>query len=429
MARTPIRVASASLAVVVTLGAAYALNIAPAQATNENAVAAAERTWSRTSTDYVEIDPVLEWSKIRLAEMSLDEKVRSLLVLHIPGLDSDAMRAAVAPVSSGGTGAGGLILMRDNVPETAEALGSLTSAAIAEPELPPVIAIDEEGGDVVRLPFDGFAGADTLRFAEPTASADAYGARADLLESVGVNLNFGIVADVTASSGSFIYWRTLGDEPSAASERVAAAVSAESSVIGSTLKHFPGHGRSNADSHQGIPSTDVGFDEWRLTDALPFDAGIEAGAQAVMFGHLAYPAVDSLAATLSPAWHEILRTDLGFTGLAVTDDMLMLQASGVAAYADPYANAVAAVAAGNDALLYVMPADPATVGIDLTTLSNVIATGVEENRIDDAALRMLLFRRALASDALSWRPPCDLECLAGVTGVGVSGLLSDALNR
>jgi beta-N-acetylhexosaminidase len=132
---------------------------------------------------------------------------------------------------------------------------------------------------------------------------------------------------------------------------------------------------------------------------------------------------------LSPAWHEILRTDLGFTGLAVTDDMLMLQASGVTSYADPYANAVAAVAAGNDALLYVMPADPSTVGIDLVTLSNVIATGVDEDRIDDAALRMLLFRRALASDALSWRPPCDLECLAGVTGVGVSGLLSDALNR
>ena len=428
MAHVLHRVASVTFAVVVTLGATYAINLAPEPPTNELALAAAGGESSEVVAEQQRVDPVIEWSKLRLAEMSLDDKVRSLLVMHIPGLDADAMRASVASVASGGQGAGGLILMGDNVPPTPDELGLLTDAASADPELPPVVAIDEEGGDVVRLPFDNFVGADVLCSAPAAQAGEVYGGRAELLKSVGVNLNFGIVADVTANSGSFIYWRTLGDDPASAGERVAASVSAESAVIGSTLKHFPGHGRSSADSHSGIPSTDVGFDEWMVTDAVPFQAGVDAGAQAVMFGHLAYPSVDGSPASLSLAWHEILRTDLGFTGIAITDDMLMLQASGLAEYADPYANAVAAVAAGNDALLYVMPTDPATVGINLAELSSAIGSRVDADRIDEAAMRMLLFRRSFAPDALTWVPPCDIECLAGATGAGISGMPSDALN-
>jgi beta-N-acetylhexosaminidase len=428
MAHALHRVASVAFAVVVTLGATYAINLAPEPIENEFAVVAANEGWSRTGEPYVQIDPILEWSKLRLSDMSLDEKVRSLLVLHVPGLDPDAIRSSIASVDSGGRGAGGLILMGNNVPGSAEELAALTAAATVDPELPPIVSIDEEGGDVVRLPYDTFAGADVLRSAPPSDTADAFAGRAQLLESVGVNLNFGIVADVTDDSGSFIYWRTLGDDPASASERVAAGVAAESVVVGSTVKHFPGHGRSNDDSHVGIPTSDVGLDEWHATDALPFKAGIDAGAQAVMFGHLAFSSIDPVPATLSAAWHDILRDELGFDGIAVTDDMLMLQASGVADFADPYVNAVAAVAAGNDALLYVMPTDPATVGIDVSVLASTIGAQVEQSRIDEAALRMLIFRRSFAPDAMNWRPPCDVQCLAGAVGSGISGMPSDALN-
>ncbi len=362
------------------------------------------------------VDPIRDWSTLRLADMTPEDRVRSLLLLRVPGIDPDAMRATVAPASSGGLGAAGVILMRDNVLETPHELADYTATALADPELPPIISIDEEGGDVVRLPFDSFSGADYLRTVGANETADAFASRAALLASAGINLNFGIVADVTSSSSSFIYWRTLGDDPASAAERVAAAVGAETPLVASTLKHFPGHGRTNADSHSGIPTTDVSLDEWRATDAVPFAAGIDTGAPAVMFGHLAFSSVDAAPASLSPAWHDILRTELGFTGLSVTDDMLMLQASGLPELSDPYANAIAAVSAGNDLLLYVLPTDPSTVGIDLTTLVSSIIGNVSAERIDEAALRVLMFRRALAPDARSWIPPCGLTCTAEQVG-------------
>jgi beta-N-acetylhexosaminidase len=237
-----------------------------------------------------------------------------------------------------------------------------------------------------------------------------------LLASVGVNLNFGIVADYTADPNSFIHSRTLGDDPASAADHVAAAVGAETPLVASTLKHFPGHGRTNADSHNGIPVTDVSFDEWRTTDALPFEAGINAGAPAIMFGHLVFSSVDAAPASLSAAWHDTVRNDLGFDGLIVTDDLLMLQSSGVPELADPYVNAVAALSAGNDVLLYVLPFDPSTVGIDVPTLVSTLVANVSAERIDESALRVLMFRRALAPDARAWVPPCDLACAAHEVG-------------
>ncbi len=366
------------------------------------------------------VDPVLDWSLLRIAEMTPEEKVRGLLLLRVPGVDPDGMRATVASLDSGGIGAAGVILMRDSIPETPEELAALSATATVDPELPPIVSIDEEGGDVVRLPYDDIAGADYLRSVGSDETAGAFAARGALLASVGINLNFGIVADYTSDSNSFIYWRTLGDDPASAADRVAAAVGAETPFVSSTLKHFPGHGRTNADSHAGIPTTDVSFDEWLSTDAVPFAAGINAGAPAVMFGHLAFSSIDGAPATLSPAWHDILRNDLGFDGLIVTDDMLMLQASGAPELEDPYGNAVAALAAGNDLLLYLLPSDPSTVGIDLPTLVATLVANVSEERITESALRVLKFRRALAPDALSWLPPCDLFCAAAQVGGFVS---------
>ena len=361
-------------------------------------------------------DPVERWARLRLAEMTTADKIRSLLIGHVSGVNPDGMRVAVAPVSSGGAGWGGVILMRDNVVASAEEMSTVTELATAEPELPPVVSIDEEGGEVIRLPFDPFAGADDLRTQPVGATTEAFAGRGALLASVGISVNFGIVADITADPGSFIYRRTLGDGPTDSAERVGAAVTAEQTSVASTLKHFPGHGRTAGDSHVGIPEANVSRDEWRATDAVPFAAGVDAGATFVMFGHLAFPAVDAAPASLSATWHDVLRRDLGFDGISVTDDMLMLQASGDPRLADPYANAVAALAAGNDALLYVFPADPATVGIDVTTLVATLVAAVDSGvipqaRVDESALKLLTFRRSLAPGAEKWHAPCDLGCV------------------
>ena len=361
------------------------------------------------------LDPVARWARLRLADMSTADKVRSLIIGHVSGVNPEGMRVAVAPVSSGGSGWSGVILMRDNVVASAEEMSAVTGLATAEPELPPIVSIDEEGGEVVRLPFDPFAGADDLRSQPVSATTEAFAGRGALLASVGISVNFGIVADITDDPGSFIFGRTLGDGPTDSAERVGAAVTAERPLVASTLKHFPGHGRTAGDSHVGIPEANVSREEWRATDAVPFAAGVDAGATFVMFGHLAFPAVDAAPASLSTTWHDVLRRDLGFDGISVTDDMLMLQASGDPRLADPYANAVAALAAGNDALLYVFPADPATVGIDVTTLVATLVAAVDSGvipqaRVDESALKLLTFRRSLAPGAETWHAPCDLGC-------------------
>ncbi|NKF31944.1 glycoside hydrolase family 3 protein, partial [Pseudomonas sp. BGM005] len=126
---------------------------------------------------------------------------------------------------------------------------------------------------------------------------------------------FGTVADVTADPSSFIHGRALGTDPRSSADRVAAATDAQEQFLASTLKHFPGHGAAPGDSHHAIPRTTKTLEQWRASDAIPFAAGIDAGASVLMFGHLAYTAVDTAPASLSPRWHEIARDELGFDGV------------------------------------------------------------------------------------------------------------------
>jgi beta-N-acetylhexosaminidase len=128
---------------------------------------------------------------------------------------------------------------------------------------------------------------------------------------------------------------------------------------------------------------------------------VGAGAELVMFGHLVYSAVDAQPASLSSRWHEILRDDLGFTGIAITDDLRMLQDTGLAQYQNPSENAVAALQAGNTMLLFVTAADPAQDGIDPGRLIADIVSAVDNGRIslqqiDADARKLLIARRTLA---------------------------------
>jgi beta-N-acetylhexosaminidase len=330
------------------------------------------------------VDPLEAYVAARLDAMTLEQKIASLLMVHVAGTDPGPIRGTIDA-----TGVAGVIYMGDNV-ASAEQLAATTAALSADAGLPVLTAIDQEGGVVRRLP-DGGAGASTLRNQDPSATLAAFQERAALVASAGVSINFGIVADVTGDRRSFIYSRTLGDDAASASPRVSAAVEGELGTVLSTLKHFPGHGSVAGDSHSSVPTTGMSLDEWRATQAGPFQAGIDAGAEFVMLGHLRYAAVDAAPATLSPVWVGILRDEMGFDGVIVTDDMNMLEDSGEGAYADPGANAVLAVAAGVDLLLYVQ-------GVDVAYIVASIAAAVNDGRIpmatiDDAAGRLLELRR------------------------------------
>lgn len=382
------------------VGAALTAAVAGCAVSPPLLVAGPPRPWA--DPPQATVDPVAEYVDARLDAMTLKEKIASLVMIHVGGVAAGPIRRTIDA-----TGVAGVIFMGDNV-ASVDQLAATVSALSADPGLPVLTAIDQEGGIVARLP-DPYAAAASLRTQNPEATRAAFENRAELVAAAGVAINFGIVADVTSDPGSFIYSRTLGGTAAAASARVGAAVEGEHGTVLSTLKHFPGHGSVAGDSHTSVPTTGMSVDTWRATQAEPFAAGIEAGAEFVMLGHLRYTAVDRAPASLSTEWNRILRDELGFDGIIVTDDMNMLENSGESAYAHQAANAVAALAAGTTLLLYVGP-------VDLPRLVAAVARAVDDGRIpiatiDDAVRRLLELRRELSGRTGPY-VHCGDQCLA-----------------
>lgn len=339
-----------------------------------------------------------------VAAMTTEQRAASIVMGHIPTTDAAALTAYMQQ------GLGGFLLMGANIPADESQVTTLTTALTVDPTLPPLLAIDQEGGIVSRLGSDDYPASTTLKSLPVGATSAAFSARAALLVRSGIDVNFGTVADVPADPASFIYGRALGADPASAAERVVAATTAQEPVVFSTLKHFPGHGAAPGDSHHAIPTTDEPIDVWRATDAVPFSDGIDAGASLLMFGHLAFTAVDAAPASLSPAWHAIARDELGFDGVIVTDDLGMLQSSGIPEYADPVANAVTALAAGSDLLLMVAGSTAETAGDMVAGITAAVDAGtIPAERLDDAATRVMLLRLQHAAAPAQWALCEDCE--------------------
>lgn len=270
----------------------------------------------------------------------------------LPGFRGTTLPDWVAERLRGGLA--GVCLYGENV-VSAEQLRDLVAAVRAvKPDA--IVAIDEEGGDVTRLHYvDGspYPGAALLgRLDDPALTAEVGAAVAAELRGIGVHLNLAPVADVNADPRNpVIGVRSFGADAELASRHVAAFTAAhEAAGVATSVKHFPGHGDTAADSHLALPVVDVPLDVLRARDLPPFRAAIEAGARTVMTSHILLPQVDpSGPATFSSRiLGDLLRGELGFDGVVVTDALDMAGAS--ADVGIPGA-AVRALAAGSDLLL------------------------------------------------------------------------------
>jgi beta-N-acetylhexosaminidase len=195
---------------------------------------------------------------------------------------------------------------------------------------------------------------------------------------------------VSTNPNDFIYDRTLGQDAGATATFVASTVNTmREAGMGSVLKHFPGYG-SNVDTHTGIAIDTRPLETFLEQDFLPFSGGLAAGGDtaAVLVSHNIVKSMDDqLPASLSPAVHDILRRELKFNGVVMTDDLAM---DAVAAYADGGSSAVMAIAAGNDIVL--------TTDYP-TQIPKVIAAvqsgDISEDQINEACLRVLRWKQAL----------------------------------
>ena len=255
--------------------------------------------------------------------------------------------------------------------------------------MPLLIGVDEEGGTVVRV-SRYFR---ETRFQSPRALYEAGGLDAltadaaekdAFLRDFGINVNLAPVADLSDDPDDFIYARAVSGDAETAAACVAAVVEQiNADGMGSVLKHFPGYG-PNADTHTGSARDERPLEAFEAADLLPFAAGVEAGAPAVLVSHNIVPAFgDELPGSLSPSVVGYLRDTMGFAGVILTDDLAM------AAVAVDRA-AVRAVQAGCDLLITSdYESDHAAV------LAALEAGELTQERIDESAYRVLGWKHAL----------------------------------
>lgn len=338
-------------------------------------------------------DPVLTRAEELLAGMSLREKLCQLMIVRPEVLTGES------PVTAAGETTrlaleqypvGGLIYSVDNLVTQEQTLEMIENTQ-SYSKIPLIISADEEGGNVGRLMYKlGTTFIHSMYsykdMGEDTAYQNALTIGTDMVSCL-FNTDFAPVADVwTNPANTVIGDRAYSDEFGQASELVAAAVRGftESGVI-CCVKHFPGHGDTSTDTHEGAAVVDKSLEELRGGEFLPFEAGIEAGVDMVMVGHITVTAVDDEPATIS---HEVitglLREELGWDGVVVTDSLDM----GALAGYEIGEVCVKYLEAGGDIMLGIPDLAAA-----LTALETAVTEGrLTEQRIDESALRVLMLK-------------------------------------
>src|SRR6266704_1427652 len=326
----------------------------------------------------------LKWADKELKKMSLDEKIGQLISVGVNATflnqDSEAFKALRHQVVDNHVG--GIILFRGPVYESVVLCNRMQELA----KYPLLISADLEAGsgmrfdDTVNFPWNmAIAATGNPDYARRAGELTAREARA-----LGVQQIYAPVADVNNNAANpVINVRSYGEDPADVARFVAAFVEgAQRGGVIATAKHFPGHGDTATDSHRGLPEIDVTRERLNSVELVPFRAAVSAGVGAVMDGHIGLPLIDStvisplprdvklkpidtdengeivnakgtMPTTLSPVMNGILRNDLHFDGLIVTDAMSM---SGLTLYFTQEEASVRAIEAGADLLL--KPADP-----------------------------------------------------------------------
>ncbi len=324
-------------------------------------------------------DAYYELAKEKLKTMTLDEKISQLFLVRYPEMNQ---LEELQKYNFGGY----LFFAKDFKNKTEEQVKDEIANLQSVAKIPLLIAADEEGGKVVRVssnpnlaekpfesPRDLYISGGFEKVAEDTVN------KSKLLNNLGVNLNLAPVVDVSTNPNDYMYQRALGEDTDLTSIYSSTVINASKGLgVSYTLKHFPGYG-NNMDTHKGSSVDNKSFEDILKYDLPPFKAGIEAGAEAVLISHNVVTSIDNeRPASLSKKIHDLLRDELEFTGVIITDDLDM------GAIENEEDSAVKALLAGND-LIIVSNYEEAIASIKLA-----IEQGrVSEDDIENANLQVL----------------------------------------
>lgn len=322
-----------------------------------------------------------------LNNMTLEEKVGQLFLVRYDKYSSTDEVNNYYP--------GGYVLFaKDFLGHTKETFSSEISSLQSISKIPLVIAVDEEGGFVTRV--SRYTNFRSERFPSPRSLYDLGGyellkqvetEKANLLLSLGINLNLAPVADISIDENDFMHNRSFGIDAENTSIFIKNMVSyANDAGISSSLKHFPGYG-NNVDTHTGIAIDNRSYDNFVNNDYLPFMSGIERKVPTILVSHNIINCLDSeFPATLSSKVISELREKLKFSGIVITDDLAM---DAVKSYVENGRAATLAVLAGNDLI----------ITSDFVNMYNEILTAVNNgeisvDRINESVKRILAWKIA-----------------------------------
>ena len=336
----------------------------------------------------------------KMAQMTLEERVLQMFMITPEALTGYGTVTAAGDVTYQSLQkypVGGMILFAQNVidPDQLGTMnGNLQNYSEEITGLPMFISVDEEGGKVARIAKNSNFSVETFSdmrsigdSGDTTKAYEVGNTIGAYLNQYGFNLDFAPDADVlTNPDNQVIGTRSFGTDPYVVSEMTQSVVNGlEDNQVYACLKHFPGHGATSGDTHAGYAYTDKTLDELMQSELVPFSNGIQNGVHFIMVSHIAAPQVtgDNLPASLSPYMIQIvLREQMGYDGIVITDAMNM------GAISDNYGSADAAVRAVNaGADIVLMPKDFVSA---YQGVLNAVENGtISTDRIDEAVRRIL----------------------------------------
>lgn len=323
-----------------------------------------------------------------ISNMTLEEKVGQMFYVRCPDKD------AVDQVSEYNIG-GYILFGRDFDGKTKDEITDNIQSYQDEADIPLLIGVDEEGGTVVRVssnpnlretPF--LSPKDTYANGGWDAIEEDANEKADLLLSLGINVNMAPVCDMTSDENGFMYDRSFSSDVDMEDRYVRTVVeTSKSKKLGTVLKHFPGYG-NNSDTHTGIAYDNREYSEFENTDFKPFYQGIESGADCILVSHNIVNCMDSeYPASLSKKVHEILRNDFKFDGVIMTDDLIM---DAITDFTGDEAAAVTAAKCGNDLLCC------SSVETQYPAVLKAVQNGeIPESQINESVKRILKWKQNL----------------------------------
>ena len=307
-------------------------------------------------------------------------------------------------------GLGGVCWFAQNVTDVGQA--TELAASLHDLRSGVLVMSDEEGGDVTRLEaatgssYPSHAALGALDDVDATRRvAGAMGRR---LREVGIDVALSPVVDVNADpENPVIGTRSFGATPDLVARHGSAFVAGlQSAGVAACAKHYPGHGSTRTDSHLALPTVADPVDVLHERDLAPFRAAVEAGVRCVMTAHVVFAAYDAAPATLSPVLLGLLRDDLGFQGVVITDALDMNAISATVGHGE---GAVRAMAAGADLLCIGNPGYPETYDADerIGLVVDAVVAAVADGRLSVERLEQAAARVAGLTAWLRREPPAD----------------------